>query len=183
MIVTTMVGTTRMQSFDRNFKWPISASQKIAAPREDVWRMISTPGNLESCHPFCRKNPVSVWDAARSRDEVHYLSGWIYERRFREWHEGSGYDLDIYRGDQRVAFVSWRITDVDDESCTLQITIYPLALQNWPVLARWFAHWLRLKPYLRSYLRSVVMGFEWAITKGEPVPRNHWGKHPWFSGE
>ena len=172
-----------MQGIDRKFKWPVSARQVIAAPREEVWRAISTPGNLEDCHPFCRKNPVHAWDGANSRDKIQYLSGWVYERRFREWYEGRGYDLDIYRGERRMAAVSWRIEEVDDESCTLEITVYPMALQSWPLLARWFAHWLRMKPYLRSYLRSVVMGFEWYATKGERVPRNAFGRHPWFSAE
>lgn len=170
-----------MQDVDRNFRWPVSASQRITAPREEVWRVISAPGNLESCHPFCKRNPVLAWEREDSRDEVHYLSGWVYERRFREWYEGYGYDLDIYRGDQHMAAVSWRLVELDDQSCTLQITVYPMLLQNWPVLVRWFAHWLRMKPYLRSYLRSVVMGFDWYITRGERVPRNHFGKHPWFS--
>jgi len=172
-----------VQNIDENFQWPVSASQRIAAPREEVWRVISAAGNLEHCHPFCRKNPVQVWDGARSRDEVHYLSGWVYERRFREWYEGRGYDLDIYRGDQHMAAVSWRLAELDDESCTLQITVYPMLLQSWPLLLRWFAYWLRLKPYLRSYLRSVVMGFDWYITRGERVPRNQFGRHPWFSAE
>jgi hypothetical protein len=26
-----------------------------------------------------------------------------------------------------------------------------------------------------------VRGFEWYVTRGEPVPRNKFGKHPWFS--
>jgi len=28
-----------------------------------------------------------------------------------------------------------------------------------------------------------VMGFEWYITTGERVPRDAFGKHPWFSKE
>ncbi len=172
-----------MQDIDGTFKWPVSAEQEIAAPREVVWRVISAPGKLEDCHPFCRKNPVAVWDGANSKDEIHYLSGWVYGRRFRDWHEGTGYDLDIYRGERHMAVVSWRLAEIDAQRCRLQITVYPMAMQNWPVLARWFAYWLRLKPYMRSYLRSVVMGFEWYITKGERVPRNAFGKHPWFSAE
>jgi hypothetical protein len=26
-----------------------------------------------------------------------------------------------------------------------------------------------------------VRGFEWYATKGQPVPRNQFGTHPWFS--
>jgi len=172
-----------VQDLDRNSRWAVSASQRIAAPREEVWRVISAPGNLEPCHPFCTKNPVHEWDGANSRDEIHYLSGWMYERRFSEWHDGYGYDLETWRGDNCIASVSWRIIDVDDANSMLEITVYPHVLKNWPAIARWFAYWLRIKPYLRSYLRSVVMGFEWCITKGERVPRDAFGKHPWFSRE
>ncbi len=172
-----------MQDVDRNSRWAVSVSQRIAAPREDVWRVISAPGNLESCHPFCKKNPVHKWDGANSRDEIHYLSGWMYERRFSEWYEGRGYDLETWRGDKHIASVSWRITDIDDVTSELEITVHPHVLRDWPAIARWFAYWLRIKPYLRSYVRSVVMGFEWYITKGERVPRDAFGKHPWFSKE
>jgi len=172
-----------VQDVDKNSRWAVSVSQRIAAPREEVWRVISSPGNLESSHPFCTKNPVHEWGGANSRDEIHYLSGWSYERRFSEWHDGRGYDLETYRGDKRIASVSWRITEEDDATSMLEITVYPHVLQKWPAIARWFAYWLRIKPYLRSYLRSVVMGFEWYITKGERVPRDAFGKHPWFSKE
>ncbi len=172
-----------MQNDGNKQSWPVSVRQTIAAPRAEVWRVISAPGSLEDCHPFCTKNPVHEWDGARSRDEIHYLSGWMYERRFREWDEGRGYDLDTYRGDKLIASVSWRVTEIDDASSTLEITVYPHVLQTWPAIARWFAYWLRIKPYLRSYVRSVLMGFEWYITRGERVPRDAFGKHPWFSKE
>jgi len=172
-----------VQDVDKNSRWAVSVSQRIAAPREEVWRVISSPGNLESSHPFCTKNPVHEWGSANSRDEIHYLSGWSYERRFSEWHDGRGYDLETYRKDKRIASVSWRITEVDDATSMLEITVYPHVLQDWPAIARWVAYWLRIKPYLRSYLRSVVMGFDWYITKGERVPRDAFGKHPWFSKE
>ena len=170
-----------MQGIDRKFRWPVSAGQKIAAPANEVWRAISMPGNLDVYHPFCKSNPVEVWDRENSTDEVHYLSGWVYKRRFRQWYEGIGYDLDIFRGEERMASVSWRIVEVDAASCRLQITVYPMLLQNWPVILRWLPHWLRLRPFLRSYLRSVVRGIEWYVTRDEPVPRNAFGKHPWFS--
>ena len=170
-----------MQDIDRKFRWPVSVGQQIAAPANEVWAVISTPGNLELCHPFCKSNPVEVWDRENSKDEVHYLSGWVYERQFRRWYEGVGYDLDIFRGEKKMATVSWRIVEVDAASCQLQITVYPMLLQKWPVVIRWLPHWLRLGPFLRSYLRSVVRGFEWYVARHEPVPRNAFGKHPWFS--
>lgn len=159
----------------------MSVRQRIAAPREEVWRVISAPGNLEPCHPFCASNPVHFWPGPDSRDEVHYLSGWVYERRFLNWIEGTGYDLEIGRRGGAKSYVSWRITPKDDETSTLAITVYPQLIEGWPRFLQWIPHWLRIRPFLKSYLSSVVRGFEWYIIRGEPVPRDHFGKHPWFS--
>lgn len=139
------------------------------------------PGNLEVCHPFCAGNPVHAWPGAESRDEIHYLSGWVFERQFLRWYEGVGYDLEIGRRDGRRSFVSWRIVPVDDGHCRLSIAVYPFALQNVPMAVRWLPHLLYLRPILRRYLSAVLEGFEWYVTRGEPVPRNHFGRHPWFS--
>ncbi len=163
--------------------FPVTVSQTLARPAADVWAAISTPGHLEACHPFCRKNPVSTWDEAGSVDEVHYLNGRVYERRFRAWHAGAGYDLDIFGRDRHVATVSWRLEETGGDTSTLTITVQPRLPGNWPAVVCWIAHWLRIRPYLRSYLRSVVMGVDWYVTRGQPVPRNQWGRHPWFSPE
>jgi len=165
-----------------DFKWPIAAAQLIAAPAEEVWRVISTPGSLEACHPFCEKNPVREWPGRESRDEVHYLSGRVFERRFCRWLEGVGYDLEIGRPRGRTSFVSWRVLPVDAQSSRLRIAVYPFVLQDVPVVIRWVPHILYLRPMLRGYLSSVVKGFEWFVTRGEAVPRDHFGRHPWFSG-
>ena len=161
--------------------WPVSVAQPIAAPPQKVWEVISTPGNLEPCHPFCASNPVEAWPGEGSRDEIHYLSGWVFERRFRRWIDGVGYDLEIGRRGGRVSFVSWRVQPGNAGDCTLRITVYPHVLESVPVAIRWLPHALRLAPMLRSYLSSVGRGFEWYVTRGEPVPRNQFGRHPWFS--
>ncbi|NIS90391.1 MAG: hypothetical protein GTN98_09980 [Woeseiaceae bacterium] len=153
----------------------------IAAPAREVWAAMSRPGNLELCHPFCASNPVQQWPGPESRDEVHYLSGWVYEREFRDWIEGEGYDLEIGRAGGGRSHVSWRITPIDEQHCMLGITVCPHALQDLPIVIRWIPHHFKVRPLLRRYLESVVRGFEWYVTKGEPVPRNAFGEHPWFS--
>ncbi len=163
------------------FKWPVSAVQPIAASGDKVWEAISRPGHLESCHPFCSANPVQVWPGDESRDEVHYLNGWVFERRFCRWIEGIGYDLNIGRRGGPSSFVSWRIAPVEDTRCVLRICVYPHVLQHVPAVIRWLPHVLRVGPMLRSYLSSVVRGCEWYVIRGEPVPRNQFGSHPWFS--
>ncbi len=76
----------------------------------------------------------------------------------------------------------WRVLPAGAQSCQLGITVYPSVLQNVPVAVRWLPHALYLRPMLRKYLSSVLRGFEWFVTRDEPVPRNHFGRHPWFSG-
>jgi hypothetical protein len=163
------------------FKWPVFVTQQIARPSEIVWNAISMPGNLELCHPFCAKNPVEVWPGEGSRDEVHYLSGWIYVRRFCRWIEGVGYDLEIGRSGGGKSFVSWRIIPMDNQNCALRIAVYPHILQKTHLAIRWLPHILYIGPKLRHYLSSVTRGFEWYVARDEPVPRNQFGKHPWFS--
>ena len=163
------------------FKWPVMFEQPISVPAEMVWNTISMPGNLEQCHPFCVKNPVEVWPGEGSRDEIHYLSGWIYERRFNRWIDGVGYDLEIGRQGGGKSFVSWRIKPQGNHNCILKISIYPHVLQNLSVVIRWLPHILYIRPLLRRYLSSVTRGFEWYVIRGEPVPRNQFGEHPWFS--
>jgi len=140
------------------------------------------PGNLEFCHPFCEKNPVLQWPGASSRDEVHYLSGWVLERRFCRWLDGVGYDLEISKSGGRTSFVSWRILPRNAQECTLRVTVFPHVLQSVPVAIRWLPHATWLRPMLGSYLRSVTRGFEWYVMRDEPVPKNQFGRHRWFSG-
>lgn len=163
------------------FKWPVSAERSIAVPAQELWKTISRPGNLELCHPFCARNPVKAWPGPGAQDELHYLSGWIFERQFSEWGDGVGYDLEIGRTGGRKSQVSWRISPIDDRACKLRITVCPHALQHLPVSVRWVPHAFWLRPRLRRYLESVLRGFEWYAVRHEPVPRNQFGEHPWFS--
>jgi hypothetical protein len=163
------------------FKWPVAVAQPIAASANEVWELMSMPGNLEPCHPFCRKNPVEIWPGPESRDQVHYLNGLVFERRFCKWMDGAGYDLEIGRCGGETSYVSWRVTSDGEQKSSLRITVYPHVLQHIPLPLRWMPHLLRVRPMLKHYLTSVVKGFEWYLIRGEPVPRNQWGTHSWFS--
>ena len=70
---------------------------------------------------------------------------------------------------------------VDSQNSLLRIAVYPHLLQNIPPAIRWLPHLLYVGPLLRRYLSSVARGFEWYVTRGEAVPRNQFGRHPWFS--
>ena len=160
----------------------MSCVRRIPVSAERLWEIISRPGNLELAHPFCARNPVLAWPGPDSHDEVHYLNGWVFERRFLRWVDGEGYDLQIGRPGGRSSFVSWRILPVGSHQCNLRIAVCPYVLQNLPVALRWFPHYFRLRPLLRQYLSSVTRGVEWYVTRGESVPRSQFGTHPWFSG-
>ena len=164
-----------------DFRWPVGVTQRIKAPADKLWSAISMPGNLEHCHPFCASNPVERWPGPESRDQIHYLNGWVLERRFCSWIEHVGYDLTIGRRGGRSSFVSWRMQTADPEHTSLRITVYPHAVQNWPLAIRWIPHILRIRPLLRRYLSSVTRGFEWYVTRNQPVSKNQFGSHPWFS--
>jgi len=165
------------------FKWPISVSRTIEASPQNIWLAISRPGNLEDCHPFCKKNPVNEWPGVGSKDSIFYYSGLVLHREFINWFDEVGYDLVIGREGGGKSYVSWRITEENENISTLSITIYPHILQKIPVAIRWIPHIVYLQPALHSYLEAVVKGFEWFITTGEPVRENQFGSHKWFSKE
>jgi len=165
----------------RNFKWPVAARRTIAVPAPKIWEVISSPGTLPLYHPFCEKNPVFEWPGPDSYDEVHYFNGMVLARRFSDWYDDIGYDLEIGRSGGRTSFVSWRITPVKERRTSIEIAVYPHALQQVPTVVRWLPHLLRLRPQLKRYLQSVVRGLDWFITQGQPVRRNQFGAHPWFS--
>jgi hypothetical protein len=163
------------------FKWPISVSQTIETSPQKIWSVISSPGNLEDCHPFCEQNPVHKWPGVGSIDRINYYSGWVMDREFINWIDGVGYDLSIGRKGGGKSYVSWRIKEVQKSISALSITIYPHALQNTPILFRWVPYIGYIQPALSSYLKSVTRGFEWFIKTGKPVRKNQFGSHKWFS--
>jgi hypothetical protein len=163
------------------YRWLVQSKRVIARPADAVWEAISSPGYLEMCHPFCASNPVKVWPGPDSWDEVHYLSGWIYERRFTSWREGIGYDLEIGRPGGGTSCVSWKITSIDSGRCELRITVHPQVVNGWPMPLAWIPYGFYVRRMLKKYLESVVRGIEWYVVRGEPVPRNQFGGHPWFS--
>ena len=41
---------------------PVSCSKEFKLSIEQLWNLISGPGNLNSSHPFCKSNDVISWD-------------------------------------------------------------------------------------------------------------------------
>ena len=176
-----MTTDTFLQKTTQKFYWPVTNQRHINTDAKQLWSLISKPGNLETCHPFCCSNPVQVWPGVGSRDSVYYYSGLALHRQFTQWIDGVGYDLEIGKNQGKKSFVSWRIASVGDGKSSLSITIQPYDLQHLPIIKRSFRHFTYLRPILKSYLASVLLGFDWYITTGTPVKRNQFGSHQWFS--
>ena len=164
-------------------KWPVQFSKDIYASSETVWNLISQPGNLENCHPFCKQHIVDKWPGDNSRDTIEYLNGWKFERKIVRWIDSVGYDLFIGRKGGKDSFVSWRIDPINDQKCSLSINVYMYKQQFAPIGFSWIVTLLYIRPLLRKYLFSVVNGFEYYLQTGKPVSKNHFGAHPWFSAK
>ena len=159
----------------------VSYSREIHASKEAVWAAISLSENLNNCHPHCQQNKAVVWSKEEHEDRLEYLNGRTYVRKFLEWNEGEGYKLSIGDHEKRQSYVVWNIDVVNDSACVLSITVYPYLLANLPKAISSLPFHVWIKPRLETYLQSVTGGFEYYIQQEKRVPRNHFGKHPWFS--
>lgn len=162
------------------FRWPISHSIKIDASVDKVWEVISAPGNINTCHPFCDDNQVISWGDENAYDILTYYNGRTLERKFFHWEPGKGYKLIIGRKGGRQTTVHWDIEPHADYSLLI-ITLFMPHSQNLLAIIRWFPYLFFLRPKMKSYLRSVVQGFEYHIRTGKAVSKNQFGSHPWFS--
>jgi len=159
---------------------PITVRRPIAANPNEVWDVISAPGNLEDSHPFCSANPVHTWPGENSHDTIEYYNGRVVDRRFTAWFEHLGYDLEAVDPSGPSASVSWRISG-DDAGAALTISLTPRILDRSPPIVRWVPHLAIVRPMMGRYLRAVLKGIECRVTTGEPVVRNQFGAHAWFS--
>ena len=107
------------------------------------------------------------------------MNGVILHRKFYKWDEGKGYELNIGRENGRKSKVIWEITGV--KKSKLKITVYPHVFSNRNKIIYFIIHTLVINPGLKKYLNSVLRGYKWYLEKKQPVPRNHFGKHKWFS--
>ena len=74
---------------------PVTQSIEFKLTIEELWNLISEPGNLNSSHPYCKTNEVISWDEENHSDRLVYLNGRNYIRHFQTWEEGKGYTLLI----------------------------------------------------------------------------------------
>ena len=164
----------------KNFNWCVSYNSKINCDLNSVWKIISTKSNLELFHPFCSKNKVIKWSEENSIDQIEYLNGSIFQREFSQWEEKVGYDLFIHQIGKHHSFVKWRLKK-NEQNCEIKITVYPYLLNKGNKIIFWLPFHLAVKPILSNYLASVVNGLKLFAEEGAPTPKNHFGRHIWFS--
>ncbi|MAV94988.1 MAG: hypothetical protein CMA31_04795 [Euryarchaeota archaeon] len=168
-----------MQEFtDRH---SVSKSLEFDFDSNEIWEIISEPGNLNLTHPFCESNEAFQWDKEGRSDRLVYLNGLNYIRNFITWDEGLGYTLLIGEEDGPKSYVVWEIDSLEGRKSKLTITVYPYILDKIPYLLAKFAHAVWVRPRLRKYLESVLSGYGYYLKNQKRTPRNHFGKHPWFS--
>ena len=154
--------------------------EKINSSLSSLWDLISSPSNLELFHPFCKSNKIVNWPGEHSIDELIYLNGLTFIRKFKTWDKKKGYSLLIGERDKEQSYVVWEITK-KNESIYLKITVYPYFLQNMPKIISFFPYKFIVIPALESYLKSVIGGINYYLKTKKIVPKNYFGKHKWFS--
>jgi len=159
----------------------VSNSKDFSLPSSELWNLISAKENLNSCHPFCELNKAFEWEEGKHSDRLVYLNGRDYTRNFLTWDEGAGYTLLIGSEGGPLSYVEWKITSLSDNSSNLSITVYPYILAKLPKVLAYIPHKLWVEPRMKKYLHSVLSGFDYFSKTGDSVPRNHFGRHPWFS--
>ena len=91
-----------------------------------------------------------------------------------------GYTLLIGEEGGYQSFVEWTVKAEGKHQSSLTICVHPfvgrLANVDSALPYRW---WIR--PRLTRYLKAVLAGYHHVETTGEAVPRNHFGRHGWFS--
>ena len=79
----------------KKFNFKVSHTMTLNVSIDRLWSLISSEGNLELYHPFCKKNIVNNWPGINSIDELQYYNGDVYTRKFINWIDNVGYDLYI----------------------------------------------------------------------------------------
>ena len=162
----------------------ITYQTNINCPKEKLWEVISTPRNLEFCHPFCKENKVTKWGVVGAQDTIQYYNGLKLHRLFTEWNVGKGYELLIKRGEYTIAKVIWEISSKEDETSVLSISINlysDVALNRYSKIIRWMIKEFYLLPNMSNYVKDVVKGFKYYIETGKPVKKNQFGNNRMFS--
>ena len=161
--------------------YSIESKIELKRSQKKVWELISTPGILESVHPFCKKNKVLLWkENNEKQDLLVYLNGLEYYREFKKWDAPNGFELNIGKKDGKKSKVVWQIKKCGGNS-ELKITVFPYRSSKIPKIFYFWVHYFYIKPKLKNYLSSVLNGINWYLDNKIKVKKNQFGPHPWFT--
>ena len=163
------------------FRLSVKKKIKLKHSTQEVWRVISSPGNLNLFHPFCKSNKVIKLDhSIIKRDKLVYHNGLTFFRDFYQWDETKGYKLFIGTKDGKKSKVEWKLSPQNHHSL-LSIEIFPYISAKYPVIINYVLFFLIIKPNLKRYLLNVLNGLELYMDRGVLIEKNQFGKHRWFS--
>ncbi|MBL6655154.1 MAG: hypothetical protein ISP61_03815 [Flavobacteriaceae bacterium] len=158
---------------------PVSYSIDLNFDKNAVWSVLREKEHLNLFHPFCKKNNAQLWNDKSKKDSLEYLNGVILYRDFFEWNEGVGFKLNIGTKNGKKSKVIWELKG--DKTSNLRITVYPHIYGDKNIIIYLFGYLIFIRPGLRKYLKSVLLGLEWYLKNQKPVPKNQFGSHKRFS--
>ena len=154
---------------------------EIEAAPSRVWDVISAPGNLRHCHPFCALNTIERWPGIGSRDWITYYSGIRYQRDVVDWIEGIGYDLEVGSPTKKTCRVLWRIREPEPQVSVFSIAVFSFLDPDWtPAGTQHYLDRFFGKTF-DHYLDCVVRGVNHHVVTGEDVSEDQFGANPVFS--
>ena len=155
----------------------VEAKETFHKNRSVILEAIREPGNLNKFHPFCKANTTEKWPGVGSVDNIEYLNGIKYRRKFIKWDE-NGYELEISRN-RKLANVEWIVKGGDNTS-SLRVRINPI-LPYKNKITEWVMWNFYIKYRMQAYINNVLMGFKHYLDTQTTVEHNKFGKHSWFS--
>jgi len=158
---------------------PISYSIDLNFDKKAVWSVLREKEHLNLFHPFCKKNNAQLWNDKSKKDSLEYLNGVILYRDFFFFFLGVGCNLNIGTNYVEKSKVIWELKG--DKTSNLRITVYPHIYGDKNIIIYLFAYLIFIRPGLKKYLKSVLLGLEWYLKNQRPIPNNQFGSHKWFS--
>lgn len=152
----------------------------IQASAAAIWKEISTPGQLNKYHPYCRENKVYKWPGVGSKDGLLYHSGLYWERDFISWSEGFGYDLLIGPPPRKSAWISWNIRPLGEAQSDFSLTVTPI-LESHLLETTKKIYVQNFATSVAVYLDSFLRGVDHFVMTGQEVEARQFGTHPVFA--
>ena len=163
----------------------ISCSLIINFNVDHLWELISSPGYLEKCHPFCKTNNVIDWDDKKHMDKIVYVNGIEYIRDFIDWNPKKGYSLIIGKKGADIEKIKKSISKITASEVTVNIKEIKKPELNANLVAENIAQQLvkriayrrAMKRAMQSALRLNAKGIKVMVSgrlAGNEIARTEW---------